>query len=1222
MDVFEKSSTVDPEVRAHVYSLVSAVGGNSNINDGQYVLGDDALACLRDISRWIRLYDDKTQRHDVKRCLAESNLVKGDLLEILAQWPETGQTSALRGKIAIKCLDLLKDLTWPITLEEDKATVNHHRHLPFLQLAQVGYKRAVLHHETAPILRTVIRIVVPIISMSKPDRTARDWQILSAALYFFRNIAIISQPQNLPSQGDENEVSRSTTIESFHNQHVLQLILTIASSINEEFPLQDVVILEILFQLLKGIDPKQLFKERKDVDQDRAKAFRALVSKEKAMMASYQKNAPSRHHRFGSMIWLKRPDQKMTTLSGQKVISEEANMLDTIDKSKSWNKPRVRSRQTEAIDETNDFAATVHIEGSTHTILRTFVEDFLDSSFNPLFNSLRRAVSSESDRVLAYNARQYYYLMGWFLQAERARQELVKKEKANQPASAPSAEEDSPFAYIAAVMTQENFVLLNRKMQQSLDDKEWSDLHACIHAFTEILHTVAAMSESSSEDDQEIAENIQSRIFYEETTHDLVISILKNYKEQGFRYLDSCTELAHVFTRMLERYSKQNVDLQVRSKRRARKKRKDAAQARGEEDQAENSEAEDEVEAHRTVSERKFDFSRLAAKFMTEPCIATFVRFTQYYLDLDEDQLKRAHRFFYRCAFKMERIILLYRVDILHLFQRMIKGPEGLRKDSPHFKDWEELVRQIFRRCIKKLEERRELMVEMLFTKMPQTLFYLEHGYDYVGEKRAPRPPAELVVKPGMTKEEEIGVAVGVLVNQGKLDDIAWIKKVLGDAADERAAWEDQHAAQMSIEDHAGPEDRTATDEPQEDSAKPTEDQKHPPNQPSPEKEALSVPSIVVKPEGDERKTALYKDKFLRLFLVLLQIERMGARDDPEASWVIPSALTSTDLRTNLDLIKKLEFDLPTFEEGVTPESLLRNKAAAGLHARADRGSASRDASRANTVDRDSDDGVGLSDIDELDERYAPGGPTARPAAAERPNKPTRKRRLRKAADEVADEEESQRKAEEKRKREREKDAKIKSTLRVTDSDDEDDQGRDKEFFRLEEQRRGRMKGVIRNELLKIVDEQEKADSAKRASKGRKRKSDVSEAATNKAAKTKKRKTTVDDDSEDQDNDISMTSDNDDSEDEEPPTIISSRESSSEAESVASDHSAAPRIANKPDSHTSKPRSETSANRVPSPAPITLDEDDEDDVVLLAKPTARRTAARGPFIVDSDSESE
>lgn len=79
------------------------VGGSSTEEDGRYVLGDDALACLKDLRRWIRFYDQRLNRYDVVRCLAEANLVKGDLLEILAAWPEQVTEERLKHKIALAC---------------------------------------------------------------------------------------------------------------------------------------------------------------------------------------------------------------------------------------------------------------------------------------------------------------------------------------------------------------------------------------------------------------------------------------------------------------------------------------------------------------------------------------------------------------------------------------------------------------------------------------------------------------------------------------------------------------------------------------------------------------------------------------------------------------------------------------------------------------------------------------------------------------------------------------------------------------------------------------------------------------------------------------------------------------------------------------------------------------------------------------------------------------
>lgn len=294
------------------------------------------------------------------------------------------------------------------------------------------------------------------------------------------------------------------------------------------------------------------------------------------------------------------------------------------------------------------------------------------------------------------------------------------------------------------------------------------------------------MAASPLEDDQDIAENIQSRIFYEESTHERVLHLLRTYKDQGLGYLDACTELSHVFIRMLEQYSKQNVDLHIRSRRRARKKKKEAETVEGVEYNGDDDNDVADIEQVQAVSrERKFDFARFVARFMTQASVDTFVHLTKYYKDLSKEQLKRAHRFFYRVAFKNELSVMLFRVDIIQLFHTMIKGPNGLDPELPAFREWSDFSQQLFRRLIKRLEDRPGLFVELLFSKIPATVFYLEHGYDNKAEK-IPRPPAELEVKPGMEWHQEIGVVVSILINQNKSDALTWLKKVMTDAKDER----------------------------------------------------------------------------------------------------------------------------------------------------------------------------------------------------------------------------------------------------------------------------------------------------------------------------------------------------------------------------------------------------------------------------------------------------
>lgn len=633
------------------------------------------------------------------------------------------------------------------------------------------------------------------------ERTPRDEGIIRIALYFIRNIAMLAPPNDAHMDTDEAEVSRSATIDTFQEQDLFQVILSIASSIGEDFVTQDVVILEILFFLLKGIDAEKLFMEDKKLNAKNTDELKDLMQKEKAMLAGYARHAPTRHNRFGTMIWMKRDDEKVTTISGQDVLGKAQASMDKMDATKKWNKPRQGRRKQDGSEEREEFDLPVSLTSSARKHIKAFVEEFLDSSFNPLFLHLRKAIERETERVETRHSRQYFYLVSWFLRAECARRRTMKERAADPKSPEVLSAEDESYGLVAEVMNQETFILLNRFMQKSQDEKAWRDLNAGLKCFTQILLTVHEMSESALEEDQEIAENIQNRIFYEESTHDRIVMILRSYKDQGFGYLDAVTELSHVFLRMLERYAKQNVDMQIRSKRRARKIKKKKAEKQGGDGEEEGnaSETEDLQQAQKTVSERKFDFTRFAAKFVNQASVNTFVAFAKYFSDLDTEQLKRAHRFFHRVAFKMELGVLLCRVDILQLFNKMMKGPGGLDPESPAYREWDDFIKHFFRQVVKRVQERPELVVEMLFSKIPATIFFLEHGFDKEVNTRAPRAPAELEVKPGMELPDQIGVAVGVLVNQSKSDHLRWVRDVLTSAAEERKAWEEAAEAQKAL---------------------------------------------------------------------------------------------------------------------------------------------------------------------------------------------------------------------------------------------------------------------------------------------------------------------------------------------------------------------------------------------------------------------------------------
>ncbi|KAB5563356.1 topoisomerase 1-associated factor 1 [Coniochaeta sp. 2T2.1] len=1075
------NDVVHPEVRAHINSLVSALGGFSADDDGKYTLGDDALECLRDMRRWIRFYDEKTNRMDVARCIADANLVGGDLLHIIALWTENCSDSKFKARIALACYEVMVPLTWPIERNREHMTINHHRHIPILQLAQLGYKRAIINFDGAPILHTAVRVALPSMAMPIGERTPRDHGIIKLILFFLRNVAVIAPPPGVKYEGDESQLSRSATIDAFSYQDIFLTLLTIASNMGEDFRTEDVTVMEIIFHLVKRVAVKKLFLEEEQLNKAKADELSAVMEKEAAMLRSYKQTAPKRHNRFGTMIWVKREGGKMSSLSGQDALIDSATRELKMDRSKTF-RPPTRTRKEEM--EPKDLGPPVSLNHRANGQLRGFVEEFLDSGFNPLFQHVRKSIDREAPHVLEYHRSQFFYLVAWFLEAERMRRKVKKGKK---PAET-SPDEVSGFNLVASVLNQEMFITLNRWLDRAYNDKDWPDLVAVMKAYTQILLTVQEMSDSGNEENEEIADNILNRLFYEEATHDAVANIVRTYKDQGFEYLDACTDLAHTYLRILEAYSKQNVDLTVRSRKRTRRKKKAGKAATTNEDGEEqdnivedDDSANDEANAERTTKERKFDFTRFALRFATQGVVDTFVKYTKYYQDLDESQLKRAHRYFYRVCFKHEMSVMLFRVDIIHLLYNMIKGPEPLDRKGPMFKEWEELVKQIIRKCVKKLEERPALITELLFSKIGSTAHYLEYGYEKQTISSNPKPAAELEFKYTVEHDEQIAIAVGALLDKNQADHIGWLKSQLTAAESERRAWEAAEKAMPSVEgldaEVAGDLAEASTD-----------------------KEAFP---ITVRPDTDARRNAMFKNGHLRLLMKLVGMERLAPSLDetPESTWVIPARITSDQLKESDDFINKAEFAPPVFEENVSAEDQLRRMTAPR-----------------KKVVYDDDDGL----IDDEDGPLFPlGGPTARKVVdADKGPKKIRRRR-RKATDELedVDDEVLNERARKRREKELAKARKIKSELYVHPSDDETDNEWNNEFMAREDAKYQKIHKEMSTHLERLLNDSD--DEGEGASQQPKHKK------TTAPAKSRKRKSeiiTVDsNDSSAEDTDVSSS---------------------------------------------------------------------------------------------------
>jgi replication fork protection complex subunit Tof1/Swi1 len=165
---------------------------------------------------------------------------------------------------------------------------------------------------------------------------------------------------------------------------------------------------------------------------------------------------------------------------------------------------------------------------------------------------------------------------------------------------------------------------------------------------------------------------------------------------------------------MLEKYSQQHEHMFVRARRHQNKRKKADAQKKGvDDDAAEENEEVLIAESKRATTERAFDFQKFESKYLNHSCIDSFIKFLSYYKELDGSQIMRAIKFFHRIFEKRKMEILLYRLDYVDLFYRMMQGGDSLPKSHPAYKEADQFVRHYLRKLFKKLEKEHALYVEV-----------------------------------------------------------------------------------------------------------------------------------------------------------------------------------------------------------------------------------------------------------------------------------------------------------------------------------------------------------------------------------------------------------------------------------------------------------------------------------------------------------------------------
>ncbi len=229
--------------------------------------------------------------------------------------------------------------------------------------------------------------------------------------------------------------------------------------------------------------------------------------------------------------------------------------------------------------------------------------------------------------------------------------------------------------------------------------------------------------------------------------------------------------------------------------------------------------------------------------------------------------------------------------------------------------------------------------------------------------------------------------------------------------------------------------------------------------------------------------------------MTVVGFERLGVNDEPDATWIIPSSLSSEALSKSAQVVGQHErnpkLDYGDDDNPIAPQDLLRRKALHTPRAEYD----------------DDSDNDGIVDDGEEDFLFPAGGPTIHKSHALEVLKQKRRRRKHKDDEAESPSDEASRDLRRKAREEAnvEKRRKIKSDLFVHDSDDEEDEERDRLFFAQEEERRRgqstRVAEALRSGKME-GDEEGRADARKGGKRKRKIGGDGEESAKGKRRKS------------------------------------------------------------------------------------------------------------------------
>lgn len=808
--------------------------------------GPRALGALRSLRKLWKL-DDEDPTRKVARAFADNEVLENFIVPALLE-------SAGQGKegdaIALACTDLLTAMTWPFDAvaelrEQEKQGFESDDLGEITRLDQrlINYKAVILRSESLDKMHDVLGVIMrylllPNLATKQHQRSSLVTGIIGMCLHFFRNLLAIRDPvtTSLSSVAQLSTANlQSRLVLAMQKHYIIDTLLMLASSAETPtFNAWNAITSECIFHIFVGTKVKEIADLTSSVPKDASAAGSSsrstanaskpsslladsLATEAKMKRASALGKVPTRHSRFGTTINFIGPDGERRVARNQSALIKPVAQL----AEEAMHKGRRRAQRRKDAQERGAPKLKVSWDPEAALVLQGFADTFVQSAFEALAKSILKDIRSERDklgdldvariRIMQLGAFFLEYFLSRRTAAAARRKEantattarhaptqdtlalFEPEQQQEQPTrseeQAEEAKDEWPFELVSQWLEPWAFRMVLVRTIQAQESKGWLEFVASVQLWIVLLRLVDELASSKNEAERDVAEGLQAEFYYMSETLDACHAIVRSYTSQSFAFLDTVVNFAYVMPKMLDCYASNRDHMYVQAKKHVRRSRQE-----GDLDADEDEARQIREQVQETRSEREFRFAdfqrKLATKQLAKACIDYLARW-QDYTDMEE-QLTKLVTVMHRIAIKANDYRQFFLAGHRAALRKVISG---------------DAIRILEARAPTSAPNLKKLMDYILrkFSKLsPEEQSIYDTGKRPPRQPKPPKVPAEIAVRPGMSRDEEIGVAVGLLLKKEKMQAVLWVKSALEMASATRTELlvrHEEEAAQRSVED-------------------------------------------------------------------------------------------------------------------------------------------------------------------------------------------------------------------------------------------------------------------------------------------------------------------------------------------------------------------------------------------------------------------------------------